>query len=354
MKSSTCQVSIVIKTLNEERNIARAVESALAGLLDVGGEVIVADSASTDRTVEIASAYPITVVQLANPSERCCGIGPQLGYQYAAGRYVYILDGDMQLRPGFLKAAVEFLEKHPHAGGVAGLVVENNLDSLEFQARVERGAAHMKAGQVDRLDMGGLYRREAVDQVGYFSDRNLHSYEELDLAVRLCSAGWTLHRIATEAVDHHGHNIPAHRLLLKRWKSRYINGVGEVLAAARGQAHGPLLRAVLREAKLYAAFGAWLLLGLVGTVAQPTPPRAAAILLISLTVPWMLLVVKKRSLVAGSYALVSLIFHAAGLLRGLFSARRPPQDPIESRQLRAGILRPAPTESRVTSSSRTS
>ena len=74
-----CTVSIVIKALNEEKNICAAIESALAAVADVGGEVILADSCSTDRTVELASRYPIRVVQLANPSERCCGIGPQLG-----------------------------------------------------------------------------------------------------------------------------------------------------------------------------------------------------------------------------------------------------------------------------------
>lgn len=329
-----CAVSIVIKTLNEEKNIARAVESALAGLAEVGGEVIVADSASSDRTIEIASRYPVTVVQLAHPQERCCGIGPQLGYQFASGEHLYILDGDMQLRPDFLGEALRFLQANPGAGGVAGLVVEHNLDSLEYRARVERGAVHMQAGQVDRLDMGGLYRRSAIEQVGYFSDRNLHSYEELDLAVRLRAAGWTLHRIAIPAVDHQGHDVPAHKLLLKRWKSRYINGVGEVIAAARGGAHRPLLLAALREAKLYAAFSLWLLLGLLAAALQPDAARALGVLALTVALPWLAFVARKRSLAAGSYALVSLTLHVGGLLRGLLSRRQPPQERIAAREIK--------------------
>ncbi len=337
----TCAVSIVIKTLNEEKNIARAVESALAGLTEVGGEVIVADSASTDRTVEIASRYPVSVVQLAHPHERCCGIGPQLGYQFASGMYIYILDGDMQLRPGFLGEALRFLQAHPKAGGVAGLVVERNLDSLEYRARVARGAMHMQAGQVDRLDMGGLYRRSAIEQVGYFSDRNLHSYEELDLAVRLRAAGWTLHRIAEPAVDHQGHDVPAHRLLFKRWKSRYINGVGEVIAAARGAAHRPLLLAALREAKLYVAFSFWLLVGLLVAALQPSPARVAGVLAALLVLPWLAFVARKRSLAAGSYALLSLTMHVGGLLRGLLSRRQPPRELIVAKEIKRSL--PAPS-----------
>lgn len=337
MSTGACQVSIVIKTLNEERNIARAIESSLAALREVGGEVVVADSASTDRTVEIASTYPVTVVQLSNPAERCCGIGPELGYQHASGRYIYILDGDMQFRPGFLAAAVQHLEQHPGAGGVAGLVVENNLESLEFKARVERGAAHMKAGEVDRLDMGGLYRREAIEQVGYFSDRNLHSYEELDLAVRLRAAGWTLHRIETPAVDHFGHDVPAHQLLLKRWKSRYINGVGEVITASAGTRHRGLLLQSLREARLYSLFGFWMLAGPLAALAAFAalgPGTALACLLAWLLLPWGAFVLKKGSLAAGSYALASLALHVGGLLRGLLSPRRPPTAAIAARVLK--------------------
>lgn len=339
--TARCAVSIVIKTLNEEKNIAGAIESALAALAEVGGEVIVADSASNDRTVEIATGYPVTVVQLAHPQERCCGIGPQLGYQYASGTHLYILDGDMQLRPGFLREALTFLQANPKAGGVAGQVVEHNVDSLEYRARVERGSAHMQAGQVDRLDMGGLYRRCAIEQVGYFSDRNLHSYEELDLAVRLRAAGWTLHRITAPAVDHHGHDVPAHRLLLKRWKSRYINGVGEVIAGARGTAHWALLLGALREAKLYLAFSAWLLLGFLCAGLQPNIPRALGVLLLLIGLPWLAMVVKKRSLAAGSYAVISLTLHVGGLLRGLLSRRRPPHAHIAAKEIKRSAPIPA-------------
>lgn len=54
------QVSAIIITLNEERNIARCLES-LNGVAD---EVIVADSGSTDRTVEICRQMGATVVQM--------------------------------------------------------------------------------------------------------------------------------------------------------------------------------------------------------------------------------------------------------------------------------------------------
>src|SRR5439155_3968526 len=118
----------------------------------VGGEVILADSHSTDRTVELASQYPVRIVQLSNADERCCGIGPQLGFQHARGEYVYILDGDMRMLEGFLPEALTFLAQHPEVGGVGGRLVELNTESLEYRERGLRNAAHLSPGEVDRLD----------------------------------------------------------------------------------------------------------------------------------------------------------------------------------------------------------
>ena len=119
-------VSIIIKALNEERHIAAAIESALAAIKGIRGEVILADSASTDRTIEIARRYPIKIVQMTRIEDRCCGAGAQLGFQYSKGRYIWLVDGDMQMQPGFLASAIQFLESHPDIAGVGGMANYEN------------------------------------------------------------------------------------------------------------------------------------------------------------------------------------------------------------------------------------
>ncbi|NEO01721.1 MAG: glycosyltransferase, partial [Moorea sp. SIO3I7] len=52
--------SIYILTYNEDLDIAACIESAL-----LSDDVIIVDSISSDRTVEIASQYPVRVVQHA-------------------------------------------------------------------------------------------------------------------------------------------------------------------------------------------------------------------------------------------------------------------------------------------------
>src|SRR5262245_62095924 len=96
------RVSILIKALNEETNIAGAIESAIAALDGISGEILLADSLSTDATVEVARTYPIRIVTLARARDRSCGIGAQLGYQYSSGDYICVMDGDQRLYRGFL------------------------------------------------------------------------------------------------------------------------------------------------------------------------------------------------------------------------------------------------------------
>src|SRR5690606_40235410 len=69
-----------------------------------------------------------------------------------------------------------------------------------------------------------IYRREAIENIGYLSDRNLHSYEEYDLGVRLREKGWTLFRLDRRFVYHTGHNVNAYKLLIRRWQTKYKIG----------------------------------------------------------------------------------------------------------------------------------
>ena len=91
------QLSVVIITYNEEANIGRALGS-VAPLVSGGkGEMIVVDSGSTDRTVEIARAHGAKVF-----------VEPWKGYaaqknsalEKACGEWILSLDADESLEPG--------------------------------------------------------------------------------------------------------------------------------------------------------------------------------------------------------------------------------------------------------------
>jgi glycosyltransferase involved in cell wall biosynthesis len=333
------KVSVVIKALNEESNIRDAIESSLAAVAPFGGEVIVADSGSSDRTVEIAAKYPITVVQLGRPEERCCGIGPQLGYQHSRGEYVYLLDGDMNLDPAFVGRAIRLLDSEPSVAGVGGYIGEMRISNLEFERRSKRlidGRATDRK-EIGYLAGGGLYRREAIEQVGYLSDRNLHSNEEFDLGIRLRAKGWRLIRLEDRAADHYAYDLGTYSLLRHRMRSGYILGSGEALRAALD---GGYLARVLRELRPIRAYGfaisLWLFVLIVLAVTRSWF-WGATLLALSCLMPVLVMALRRRSLVRGLWSVAAWHVQGFGLVRGFLRPRKSPTEAISSRIIRTAV-----------------
>ena len=327
-------VSVIIKTLNEEEKIAATLESALAAVAPFGGEVVVADSGSRDRTLAIAAAYPVTVARIEPPALPSCGIGPQLGYQYSRHPFLCLIDGDMVLDPDFLASALAFLDENPSFAGVTGHVEEKAVANLEFARRASRDAPEKRVGPVDRMNGGGLYRRAAIEDVGYFSDRNLHGYEEFELGARLRDAGWSLHRLDRRFVSHYGHTENSYRLLLRRWRSKYLFGIGELLRASLGRRYFLRLFGELPELKLWLAIYLWWGASLALLVLMPDKALAVALVVGLVAAAVLAMGARKRSLGMGLYTVVAWFFHAAALPVGFLRRRREPSAPIESRLLR--------------------
>lgn len=320
------KVTVGIKALNEEPNIARCLESALTALAPFEGEVILADSGSTDGTIAIASRYPVRVVQLTRREDACCGAGAQLAFQGATGDYFYLLDGDMALDPEILRLGVAHLEAHPDVAGVGGHVIEQNLDSAEFQVRADK--AETAERFVDRLDCGGLYRMEALRAAGYLADRNLHSFEEFDLGARLLARGWKLARIDHPGVYHYGHQTGGYRLLWRRLRSGYAGGLGEIFRGAIGQPHLRVILKRLRALQMgFTVIGWWL--ALVACLALGRFALAGALFLL----PVVFLVVRRRSLPLGLYSFATCNVLAIGLVTGFFRRRVPATEPLAAREI---------------------
>lgn len=325
-------VAIGIKALNEAAHIDAAIASARAALDAVGGGLVVlADSGSSDDTVAIARRHSgVRIVQLADPAQRSCGTGAQLAFQAAAAagaEWFYLLDGDMVLDPGFLRDGIAFLRDHPGHAAVGGRVREMNTDSIEFalRARNDRVKGSAIAGDVDRLDCGGLYRVAAIASVGHFADRNLHAFEEYELGARLRAAGWRLARIDVAAVDHHGHPTGGYRLMWRRLTTGYAGGAGEVVRAAWGRPHWrEVARSFAQMRYCLIVFAWWLALLILAVAGQ------AAAFAIVLLLPLAFLSWRRGSLRFGLYSLATWNVIAIGMLQGLVRPRRPTDAPVPS------------------------
>ena len=322
-------VSIIIKALNEERHIAAALESALAALAGLDGEVILADSASTDRTVAIAKTYPITIVRLDRIEDRSCGVGAQLGFQYSRGEFLFLMDGDMRLHPAFLATAVRFLRNNQAVAGVGGAVINKDVANLEYAQRVARFDPDSRVGAVTRLGGCGLYRRAAIEGLGYVTDRNLHGGEELDLGSRLHAAGWLLARIDHPAVEHYCHVGNPYRLLWQRIRTRNAWGPGELIRAAIGRPQFGFVVRSDRNSQLCGMVAVWW--GAIAVIAATGSGASALLAITALVVlPFAVMAARWRSLRNALYSLAVWNAQALCFLPGFLRARKPPAGWIDS------------------------
>jgi len=104
------QLSVVLITRNEEANVGRTLQSVQPVVADRKGEIIVVDSGSSDRTVEIAKSFGAKVFV-----EKWKGFAAQKNsaIDKASGEWILSLDADEELDAELVR---EFTRKNESPG----------------------------------------------------------------------------------------------------------------------------------------------------------------------------------------------------------------------------------------------
>jgi len=116
-------ISIIIPTLNEEKNI-----KTLLAIIQKGGfddyEVIIADAGSIDKTIEIARKNNCIISKGGLPAR-----GRNIGAKIAKGDILFFLDADLKFYPkNFLKLSVDYFTKNDlSVASFAILPQKNNI-----------------------------------------------------------------------------------------------------------------------------------------------------------------------------------------------------------------------------------
>ena len=171
------RVAAVIPTLNEEAAIPQVIAAIPAGAVD---EVIVADSGSSDRTVERARAAGARIV---SETRRGYGRACRAGAEAASGcDIVVFLDGDGADCPELIPLLVE-----PIAAGSADFVIGSR--SRGERERGSMSAHQLAAGYAIGAALGILYGVRYTDMGPM---RAIRRDALLALDMRETSYGWNL------------------------------------------------------------------------------------------------------------------------------------------------------------------
>lgn len=173
-------VSVVIPTLNEEQSLRQT----LASLQRLAGhwEVIVADSSSVDRTVEIARAAGARVVAEA-PAGR--GAALNAGAAAASGDILLFLHADSWL-PSTAYASITAVLADP-AVAATGFRLRMDRDEWRFRILSSIATARFRVQRTFFGDQAIAVRRRDFERVGGY--REVLLMEDVELSRRLRERG---------------------------------------------------------------------------------------------------------------------------------------------------------------------
>lgn len=214
------RASIIIVNWNGVRHLPTCLD-ALQRQTFRDFETILVDNGSGDGSVELLqqSYQWVKVIELEGNSGFSGGNNE--GLKHASGEYIVVLNNDTEAEPSWLAELVTAADANPAAGQVGCRIcsMENHdlIDSLGHGVcpdGMSRGRYRLQRWSdvrgsfrpVDEMFFGtacvSLYRRAALDQVGFFDDDMFAFAEDTDLGLRLRWGGWKA-VIATEAVVYH-------------------------------------------------------------------------------------------------------------------------------------------------------
>ena len=223
------ELSVILISKNQEWNIARLIESVLNETTSIlQKEIVLVDSASTDRTVEVACNYPINVLKLHSDQPLTPAAGRYVGCNSVKGQFILFLDGDMKLYPGWLKKAVDVMNNKPDVAAVSGLLIDLPKSSgpKDKPVLIEKDLNEM----FDIPHGGGaaMYRRSVLEEVGTFNPY-LYSEEEPELCIRIRHNGYRIVKLQHPIAYHY--TEPGEKLstLVNRWRRKLYLGYGQNL-----------------------------------------------------------------------------------------------------------------------------
>jgi GT2 family glycosyltransferase len=238
-------VSAVVVTYNSERSIGACLSSLLAAVEGLSAEVWVIDNASEDGTCalveRIAASAPIPIRLLRNKWNLGFTRATNQGLASASGRFLLLLNPDVEVPRGALPHLISFLERERDVGivapqlrfpdgsvqpscrrfprrrdllfellGLSRLFPESPL----FNAWKMGDFDHLSRRDVDQPQGAFLLaRREAVASVGLLDERFVMFFSDVDWCRRFWEKGWRVTFVPeVHAVHHKGASVFAHRV----------------------------------------------------------------------------------------------------------------------------------------------
>lgn len=217
------KVSYIIITWNGIDYLRQLLESMRRQLSRPDVEVIITDNHSTDGTVAfLEESYP-TVRLICLPENKGVAFARNTALREARGKYLLILDNDIQITDEAVAAMEDFMDAHEDVG-ICGckLLYPDGAEQVSckpypgFWKKV-RSICSSSAQNEYATEMRGkepfeptyiigacqMIRQEVYQKIGELDEKIFYGPEDCDYCMRARSAGWRVLYIPTVHMYHH-------------------------------------------------------------------------------------------------------------------------------------------------------
>lgn len=224
-------ISIIIVSYNVKHLLEQCLHSVAAAARTLSVEVIVIDNDSHDDSIAYLQPIFPGVTFIANGKNEGFAKANNKGLALAKGKYVLFLNPDTVLAIDTLTKCVEFFQTHPFAGAVGVKMVNGEGSFLKeskrgfpsplvslfklsgitgmfprspFLARYYLG--HLDENSTHEVDvLSGAYmmvKMSVLERTGGFDERFFMYAEDIDLSIRITSAGFKNYYFAGTTIVH--------------------------------------------------------------------------------------------------------------------------------------------------------
>ncbi|MFH2032786.1 MAG: glycosyltransferase family 2 protein [Bacteroidota bacterium] len=236
-------ISIVIISWKMKDLLQTMLKSLVKYSQGLSYELIIIDNNSQDGTIElIEEDYPDSVL-IKNKVNLGVALARNQGLKIAKGKYILILDADMELVENSVQKMLEFMDVNREIGlcGCKLLDTDHQLQlscknfptiwaliarRMEFIGFVKNSKAlrrhtmsdwdHSETREVDYV-IGAcqFYRKEVIEKIGFYDEHIFYGPEDLDFCLRTWRAGYKVVYFPHTKIIHHEQRITKKKLFSK-------------------------------------------------------------------------------------------------------------------------------------------
>lgn len=192
MKKTNRTVSIVIPAYNEEKYLAKTLQSLVEQKTDYDFEVVLVDNNSTDQTVKIALSFKNNLnIRVISEKKQGRGAARARGFKEVKGEIIVSLDADTIVYPTWFQLLITNLK-----GQVVATTTSCKIVDCPFLTRVIFNLFQPWTSLLYRICFGHFWLAGfsfAMLRSTYFKsggfDPTLQAQEDLDLSFRVAKLG---------------------------------------------------------------------------------------------------------------------------------------------------------------------